>query len=906
MTPLKINRAITVLQFLTLSSVCLLLLLVWMATAQYFHEGLFFILGAYLLLGPMLLPRISGRRQQGSDLFNRVLSHVLGLGLLTILLNFAWWLLDNPMEAVRAGLTVASHKPEQMAALALGTMGIAGLLGRSSTLVARFRSRQLRPVRPPSQMPMSPILMSKASWGNPQPPLDPSSPPLPSRRLAPIPSRQNPNPERPKERLDSEGKREHLPRDLDPSLSGSQGQSVGLSIPKPIESSKLKQIQEDFSSLTGLSLFSYSPEGETLCAPSLENPICTLVQITAKGLQHCRSHCGKSVGLTLQSGEPFFFKCDAGLHVFTIPIIADKENPRSNMALLGGKAYFDRQEYTNFQNQSRNLDVPPNSLSHLKDPVRVVDSKAFVSSARLLESVLPPLATTVHENNIMAIKSARLMSLFNLFSQISDERPFKQHAAVLLDAVGVLFGIRTASMMLLDPQEKRYKTEAVFGEKARQLARCSASSLSGLFGDLQEKMGPVVTGDTLKILKTGLPAEISSARFFPLLVRHENITGVLAVFDTSLTEEEVSVILSFCRQVTVCQEIKQLRTERQELAKDMSVLLEIAKTVGSALESEDLFGIILEKSVGFLDAEQGSLLLMDEEREELTVKAMKGLNKKIVELLRIRPGEGISGKVFSTGTPLLVSDIENDNRIAQVRRPRYKTKSFISIPLRLNGRIFGVLNIADKTTGDVFSEDDLHILLSIGTYASVAIERSQLYHKTQELKKISITDSLTGLLNRRYFQERISEEIERSRRHHLPLSLIMIDLDNFKDINDTYGHIIGDEVLKISARCLRNCVRTIDVAARYGGEEFTIILPQTGKMDASVIANRICHEVSKLDFPFEKMGRRTPLTVSLGLATFPDDAEGIETLIRNADVALYLAKTQGKNRVILYGKSSET
>ena len=128
----------------------------------------------------------------------------------------------------------------------------------------------------------------------------------------------------------------------------------------------------------------------------------------------------------------------------------------------------------------------------------------------------------------------------------------------------------------------------------------------------------------------------------------------------------------------------------------------------------------------------------------------------------------------------------------------------------------------------------------------------------------------------------------------------MIDIDNFKKINDTYGHTVGDEVLKVTARCLRNCIRTIDVAARYGGEEFTVILPQTGKEDASVIADRICHEIGNIDFPFGQGEPHLPLTVSLGLATYPDDAGGIESLIRNSDVALYRAKTQGKNRVIVY------
>jgi diguanylate cyclase (GGDEF)-like protein len=318
---------------------------------------------------------------------------------------------------------------------------------------------------------------------------------------------------------------------------------------------------------------------------------------------------------------------------------------------------------------------------------------------------------------------------------------------------------------------------------------------------------------------------------------------------------------------------------------------------------DELFGMILEKSTAFLHAEQGSLMLLDEQRRELGVKAMKGLNKKIAGLLRIRPGEGIAGKVLATGSPLLVSDIEKDERITQERRLRYKTKSFVSVPLKLEGRTIGVLNVADKSSGEAFSDQDLHLLTSIGAYASVAIERSRFHLKTEELKKISITDPLTALLNRRYFQERMSEEIERSRRHRLPLSLIMIDLDDFKPVNDSLGHMAGDEVLQMVARCIRNSIRAIDVAARYGGEEFTVILPQTAKTDAISLAERICGEVARLELPYERKGRRLALTVSLGLATYPEDAGSLEDLIRNADSALYTAKAHGKNRVVVFRTS---
>ncbi|HET6371105.1 MAG TPA: sensor domain-containing diguanylate cyclase, partial [Nitrospiria bacterium] len=313
-----------------------------------------------------------------------------------------------------------------------------------------------------------------------------------------------------------------------------------------------------------------------------------------------------------------------------------------------------------------------------------------------------------------------------------------------------------------------------------------------------------------------------------------------------------------------------------------------------------LFRSILDKSTEFLQAEQGSLMVLEEENNVLSIRAIKGLNKTLVEMLRIHPGEGISGRVYESGLPMLVQDITSDQRVSQPPRSRYKTGSFISAPLKLHNRTIGVINVADKTTGSPFSDGDLELLTAIGSYASVAIERSSYYQKTEELRKISITDHLTGLLNRRYFQERLIEEVERSRRHRLPVSLMIIDVDDFKKINDSLGHPAGDEILKILTHSIRSYIRAIDVAARYGGEEFTIILPQTTKQDAAVIAERICKGIERNEAFQERFKGWGLLTVSIGLAAYPDDASNIEEMVRHADEALYSAKSRGKNKVVLY------
>ena len=266
--------------------------------------------------------------------------------------------------------------------------------------------------------------------------------------------------------------------------------------------------------------------------------------------------------------------------------------------------------------------------------------------------------------------------------------------------------------------------------------------------------------------------------------------------------------------------------------------------------------------------------------------------------MRMHKGEGIAGKVFETGEPLLVEDIEKDPRINQQNKPRYKTKSFVSIPLKIEDRVAGVLNISDKTTGEVFKENDLRLIQFFAANASIAIERSLLYKKTSELKELSITDPLTGIFNRRYLNSRLSEEVARFNRYKQPFSLLMIDIDGFKEYNDKFGHSTGDRVLKILADAIVASLRNTDLATRFGGDEFVLILSQTPKVDAINLANRIKENAENANIPHKEEFPSKELTVSIGLTSYPDDASSITELLEKTDEALYLAKKSGRNKLV--------
>ena len=236
---------------------------------------------------------------------------------------------------------------------------------------------------------------------------------------------------------------------------------------------------------------------------------------------------------------------------------------------------------------------------------------------------------------------------------------------------------------------------------------------------------------------------------------------------------------------------------------------------------------------------------------------------------------------------------------AALAERRYKTKSFISYPISIAGRKIGVLNVTDKS-GGVYDEVDLSLLDIIGPQVALAVERAEWQERAIEFQLMSITDPLTTLPNRRYLEERLTEELNRSKRYDYPMSFLMIDIDDFKSYNDNNGHQAGDLALQITAHCLKAALRSADIASRYGGEEFCILLPQTSVAEAGVIADRIRHRVSTTHFPHGKAQPLGRVSISIGVATYSTIVNSAETVIAAADRALYQAKSLGKDRVEFY------
>lgn len=229
-----------------------------------------------------------------------------------------------------------------------------------------------------------------------------------------------------------------------------------------------------------------------------------------------------------------------------------------------------------------------------------------------------------------------------------------------------------------------------------------------------------------------------------------------------------------------------------------------------------------------------------------------------------------------------------------------KSEELAVVPMKAKDKVNGIILADNFITKKPITKDDIRMLIMLANQAGLAIENSQLYEKTVML---SHTDSLTELWNHGYFRYLLQEETEKAKATGTPLSLVMLDIDDFKVYNDTLGHQAGDRILKDLAEDIKNHSRKMDYVCRYGGEEFTIILPQTDKNEAFLIAERLREDIEKRVFVHEEILPNKKLTVSMGVATFPADGANPGELLTASDNALYAAKHKGKNNTSCYIQS---
>ncbi len=648
----------------------------------------------------------------------------------------------------------------------------------------------------------------------------------------------------------------------------------------------------------GFSLSVFSQSGKPIFVPIGAIPPCQeFCSSSAEIKSKCDEYCHPFVMNTLATGKPNVFKCYAKITCFALPIAYLNEKA----VILGQGSFSSYEDFRECVNlvQSAGLDT-----ISVKAPLSFTSEQQAWKICGFAAHSVNSLLQHTQENISLKRKFESLKKIIGMWGASAEERP-ESHYRNMIGKLSSLLDIDCIAILVFDHKLRKYTSLFSLLRSSKTTEVISINEDDTVVQDLSAGKAFVLSAEPIADPRADFLHGMGALYFFPIMVNRK-LEAILRIGDRGLKEADRQVITAFCRQAALSMENYRLQQELYKKFDQFAAISELTKSITSIQDYEKLLQAILDMSAELLKAEQGSLMLLDHETDALLVEAKKGIIDGVAAKHRINRGEGIAGKVAQSGEAILVENLEDDPRIHQMNRQHYKTRSFVSIPLKIDDRIIGVLNLSDKATGDVFNKEDLKLIQSFATHAAVIMERNVFINKTEELKKLTITDSLTGLLNRRYLHERLKDELARSARHGHTFALLMLDIDGFKNCNDTLGHPVGDKVLRGVADALLNAVRSIDIVARYGGDEFMVILPETVKSVALDIAERIRNSVSQKVIHSNDgsaLGSYT-MTTSIGIACYPEHGKTVEVLLENVDKALYRAKNDGKNRVEVFAKNA--
>lgn len=668
------------------------------------------------------------------------------------------------------------------------------------------------------------------------------------------------------------------------------------------------------------------------------NSICAEFYSSAELGPACAQYCGRANAMAAETGGPVEYECHAGLVCRAIPLkqgnkqlvtivgrtFVKSENYRrtAEKAASGNWGRFAKDLFENviltgsaapIERVLQELNTSDKAFfADLIKTAKRVKPKAVVDTATrpivdkettsadpldsaLLNYQLPKAETAPDPFESSMVNAPRIDLSLSAEEQDLDDREawrafipsllkvsYRLACRRILEFLARRYGIESSLWLQRDGQQ--FEMAAVLGELEDKPVRIEIP--------VDDKRIRAAVRDDSPIVLREVQAEGKKPRviqLFPVVIGGE-VRNALGISREEIGPELGVRILNFCRYVASRLEILRLRDAVAHQERISRVLKEFNDQLRD-IDAENFWEKLTGVMAQLVEAERASLLVLGP-AESLTAKASFG---SLVDLNAVPDlGARVARTILEKGKPALVSDVTKASLASVDADRRYKTPSFISYPIVLAGAGIGVLNFTDKAGGERFDKQDLEALDSIAPQIAVALDRITLREKVGEFAQLSVTDPLTGLLNRRYIQERLGEEVNRSDRYGEPLSFLMIDVDEFKSYNDRFGHPEGDEALRVVGSILRQNLRGADVAVRYGGEEFSVLLPATSIDEAEVIAHRIRSHVERTDFPKRRV------TVSIGAATISDQVRTVEDLISAADKALFRAKEMGRNNVQIF------
>jgi diguanylate cyclase (GGDEF)-like protein len=639
----------------------------------------------------------------------------------------------------------------------------------------------------------------------------------------------------------------------------------------------------------------FSERGNLIVPPFNENNLLLSIKSSKIGREEFENFIKINIEKVAVRNDILIEKGPAGEHHFFIPIHFN--NP--NFIVVGGGVYLSLNDFNEFcRNGYKKYGLRSEEVNSLNKEEMVCGCEKFLSVARHIQSIFHTVIKSFWINSINEKRYKVLKTFLNIVSDIKPEEDLSVIYDILCDVIVFFYNID--GLVLFSKKDEEFVSKKVIGRDKRRFESLLLYP-KGLLLNLVEKKKPILIDSLIDILQLGLPDYITTVHIFPILVQ-DDIKELICIFNAEFHQDEVEIVFELCRAAGYIFSFSKLKEKHDLCLSEKEIITKVVERLIPLKELDRLYEMIVDTSTELVNAEKASLMVSENGSSHLSIKAARGMSRRLFSEVKIVSGEGIAGQVYQRGEPIVVRSEEDERMYPLSKRTKYKTSSFVSLPLKVGEDIFGVLNIADKVDGTSFSENDVILLNAFSIFASLAIERANYYSLAGQLKELSITDSLTGLFNRRYFEERLVEEMNRSLRHELKFSLAMMDIDDFKQFNDAEGHLMGDEILKYIANVSRECLRVSDVISRFGGEEFAIIMPQTEKDEAFLVAERIRKSIKEQIPQIWKKFPRKNITITIGVSTFPEDGDNRRDLIRNADRALYRGKIEGKDRTIVFGK----
>ena len=466
----------------------------------------------------------------------------------------------------------------------------------------------------------------------------------------------------------------------------------------------------------------------------------------------------------------------------------------------------------------------------------------------------------------------------------------------ILSIIRDYFQLHNGTVLLMDKDKQEVYVRKQFG-RPEEIMGYRIPLGQGIIGTAAKLKRPVYAPDVSKDQRyINRVQETKSEVAIPLMVRDE-VVGVLDFqsdqldyFDSGM----IDLLTLFSTQASIALENARLYQLERRRAEQLEAINAVARQTTAVTDLDELLTVVCRLILEWFRVDHVAVLLS--EADGMRVRAYEGrLTPKVAMGAQLAPGAGLAARALALGKSIIENDV---SKVEGYIAGFVETQSEMCVPLIFFGEKLGTLAL-DSASKNVFEPEDIQPLESVADICAAAIQNANHFER---IRQLAYVDGLTGIHNRRYFEMRILEELERASRFGSRMSVIMMDIDHFKRLNDEFGHLLGDEVLRGVSTILKHQLRKMDMVCRYGGEEFAVVVPETFGENALTVAEKLRRQVETYNFP----GVPRPVTISCGVADYPIHGNSRDEVVAAADAALYVAKLSGRNRVVAATLKKET